>query len=973
MQLKTRPTASRTALWRYAGLGLLAAALSLSTAAQEVTPPANNTNQTSTPAPATTAATMEQVVKMNPFVVAGSYAGSLEMAALAKQDASAIVEVIVPEDIGKLPDVSIADDLDRLTGLTSQRVNGRAQQINIRGFSPDFSVGTLDGVEQATTNDNRAVEYDQYPSELIGGVVVYKSGQASLVGGLAGTVDLRTTSPLDFDSRIVALSAFYNFTGLAQQTPGVKKAGESYTVSYVDQFAKGTEGIYFGFAHTENPYTGQQYGSWGFTNANDGSAIMNSLFGTTTDQIGGGMKFYDQAELLKRDSVVFVLESKPNDNVHSKFDAFYSKFDDNQLLDGMQMGVLPNWADYREAGDPAVSTPQMQPGYTVTNGVVTNYTIKNVLPVIEDLVTRWKDKTESVIWNLDLAQKSDWPVHFQAGWSRATRAEEVLEDYADLGSAGTTASGLPGATWQVNFNGGPDGIPSIVSTGVNFGDPSVYYSADQLGWGAGTYPVTGQEGYLKYLSESDEVDSGKLSVKHDLKLPIFDAVEIGVSNTQREKTNAQWPTGYLVNSNGQGLAPPPPFIGTTNLSWIASGMNTMAWDSNAWGVESGKLTYISNPNVGDFVGDDYDVKESITRPYVQADLKGTLGGIPYEGNVGVMVDLASQSSTGFSGGDTNQTTPVSASESYSTVLPSLNLIFKPTKQDDIRLFLGRQEQRPRMYDMRAGRDFSYNAQYQASTTLNESPWSAYAGNPNLRPWLANSVDLSLEHYFEHGEGYVSLAAFDKKLLNYIYQQQELTDFTGYPYTSALPPVLSQGLSSQFVNGQGGNVSGVEVTVQVTSELLTGRAVKGFGFVANGLLVDSSIQPWGPGNGTAPLPDMSKKSMNLTLYYERGGFSARINDHYQSPAREYIVQFGAPSYNGAESPNDGFSIEKAFFQIDAQIGYTWKRGALKGLGVFLEGRNLNNAALITLNNGNALEVTNWQRYGAAYRAGVTLKF
>ncbi|HMD59957.1 MAG TPA: TonB-dependent receptor plug domain-containing protein, partial [Opitutaceae bacterium] len=196
---------------------------------------------------------------MNEFTVNGSFAGSLEMAAQLKQGSDAIVEVIAPEDIGKLPDVSIADDLVRLTGLTSQRVNGRNQEITIRGLDPDFNIGTLDGVEQATTGDNRDVQYDQYPSALVGGVTVYKTGQADLVGGIGGTIDLQTVSPLSFDHRVVALDAYYNWTHLGQLTPGQKVSGESYSASYVDQFMNGTEGIYVGFAHRENPYEGQQF------------------------------------------------------------------------------------------------------------------------------------------------------------------------------------------------------------------------------------------------------------------------------------------------------------------------------------------------------------------------------------------------------------------------------------------------------------------------------------------------------------------------------------------------------------------------------------------------------------------------------------------------------------------------------------------------------------------------------------------
>jgi iron complex outermembrane receptor protein len=128
-----------------------------------------------------------------------------------------------------------------------------------------------------------------------------------------------------------------------------------------------------------------------------------------------------------------------------------------------------------------------------------------------------------------------------------------------------------------------------------------------------------------------------------------------------------------------------------------------------------------------------------------------------------------------------------------------------------------------MYDMRASRDFSYNNTYATSTTI--SPWGGSSGNPNLKPWLADAIDLGYEHYFADRQGYVSVALFQKNLKNYIYQQLTLTDFTGYNYTSPQPPLINQGYTSMYQNGQGGKVRGLEVTAQVTSELLTGGAVK----------------------------------------------------------------------------------------------------------------------------------------------------
>ena len=118
-----------------------------------------------------------------------------------------MVEAVSAEEIGKLPDVSIAESIARLPGITAQRVGGRAEIISIRGFSPDFTTVLLNGRQQASSGFNRAVEFDQYPSELMGSVVVYKTPDASIAGmGLAGTVDLRTIRPLEYGKRAIALN-----------------------------------------------------------------------------------------------------------------------------------------------------------------------------------------------------------------------------------------------------------------------------------------------------------------------------------------------------------------------------------------------------------------------------------------------------------------------------------------------------------------------------------------------------------------------------------------------------------------------------------------------------------------------------------------------------------------------------------------------------------------------------------------------
>jgi iron complex outermembrane recepter protein len=195
------------------------------------------------------------VSNLDTIVVTG-IAASIQNSLKAKRNSDDIIEAISAEDIGKLPDASIAESLSHLPGLATQRLDGRANVISIRGLSPDFAGTTLNGREQATIGENRGVEYDQYPSELISGAVVYKTPDAGLIGqGLSGTVDLHTLKPLDLPNRAIAINLRGEHTsnGNLNAGTGVGDNGHRASISYIDQFFDHTLGLAVGFAQLDSP------------------------------------------------------------------------------------------------------------------------------------------------------------------------------------------------------------------------------------------------------------------------------------------------------------------------------------------------------------------------------------------------------------------------------------------------------------------------------------------------------------------------------------------------------------------------------------------------------------------------------------------------------------------------------------------------------------------------------------------------
>lgn len=217
----------------------------------------------------TQAAPAEQSVETLDTVRVTGIRAAIATAVETKNESTSIVEAISSEDIGKLPDISIADSISRLPGLTMQRLDGRGQVIHIRGMSEQFAGTLLNGREQVTTGDNRGVELDQYPAELINGVTVYKTPDASLIGqGISGTVDLQSIRPLSFGEQRIVVTGQGELNSFDQLTDGGDNKGYRLSASYVDQFADDTVGFAIGVARMDAPFQEKHYKSWWWANTN---------------------------------------------------------------------------------------------------------------------------------------------------------------------------------------------------------------------------------------------------------------------------------------------------------------------------------------------------------------------------------------------------------------------------------------------------------------------------------------------------------------------------------------------------------------------------------------------------------------------------------------------------------------------------------------------------------------------------------
>lgn len=885
----------------------------------------------------------DKVLVLEKFTVQAGFAGSLAAAADMKQKQTLITDVIAAEDIGKLPDVSIAESLTRLPGVTTQRLNGRAQAIVIRGLNGNFSTALLNGRQQVSTGASRSVEFDQYPAELLSSVVVYKSTDASLVGqGLAGTVDLQTVRPLSSSTRTLAVNAFYEWNSLGSINAGAKSTGNRETISYVDQFMDGKLGIAFGYSRSDRPGQGFQWNAWGYPTVDSGTSAA-------TPFVLGGAKPFVRTSEIQRDGTMAVIEFKPNANVHSTIDLYYSDFEETQLLRGIE---IPLWW----------SSAQLQPGFTVQDGLITTGTFKNVFGVARNDIVNRNDHLFAGGWKLELGNKDGWKTDLDLGYSRVIRRDLVLETYSGY------ASNQTGTPETLTYTLGQGKGGATFTHLLDYSNATLMRLSSPQGWASDQFPG-GQAGFIKGPFSVDKLGQYTIKTQHPMH-GFFSRFETGVTLNRRDKFESDLGPGgtegfFLGFKNGATSAPLPASVGLTDLGFIGMG-KLYSYDPLKL-YKSG--FYDQKPNLNPALrANNFDVSEKVWTGYVKLDVDSKLGSTPVTGNIGFQIINTDQSSNGLAVGAT-EVVPVKRGDIYTDFAPALNFNFQLRENTVLRLSASRQIARQPMNDMRAGSTFSYNQALATSTDPLNGPWSSNGGNPRLKPWRSDSYDLSLEHYFKDRMGYWALAAFDKELVSYTFNSTTIVSFAGFPTglapgTPGSVPVLTTGRHNAPTNGKGGYIRGLETALSLPGEKFT-PVLKGFGIVGSFSWFKSSIQP-NPGNPAEPLPGLSKRVATGTFYYEaKSGFAARISARYRSDYRGDISTFGPRGVN--------FRNLQAETNIDAQVSYAFKKGPLKGLTIIAQGYNLNDEPLVASDGPDIRRVQDYQRYGRTYSIGATYKF
>ncbi|MBJ7500435.1 MAG: TonB-dependent receptor [Sphingopyxis sp.] len=778
-------------------------------------------------------------------IVVTGIRGSLREAIDAKRDLSVIADVVTAEDVGKFPDKNVAEALQRVPGIVVNREFGEGERVSLRGTAPNLTKTLLNGHSVATADwfildqvaSTRSFNYLTLPAEIIGRLEVYKSPQADVEeGGVGGTINVITRNPLDLDPLTLSASAQAAYSDLSgkvdPQLSGLvswKNADETFGVLLGAIYQKRRtrrDGLEI-FGYRSFPVGGGQ------------DALVPTLIGST---------MFEQDR--ERYGANIGIQFRPSDELEINITGLYSRFN----ADNFNQNYIA-WGEQALGGGGTISNAVVRDGVAVSGDIASANGGTTGFGVVYDAIDRQAvAKTVSADLDLTYRPTDSLSVHFKAGWTKAN-GDTSNENFMEFAGPGAFSYDLTSGRPEVSF-ANPDPL-----------DP------------AGIRPDFGR---IQSVTNDDEEKYVYFDVEKELEWGPLTALKFGLKYTDHDRVAERFATNGGVFTPGLRCngAPCTAADFATGGGMPGDFLDNIASPgtlTDYWRVDPAKLRAIygasTSPGNDRFLvpGNSYSINEKAWGGYGLAKL----GGDGWRGNVGVRVIETKQTSDGFIIGGANPEftnpfggfTPSRAKRSYTDILPSANLSIDLSEQMVLRFSAGRTVTRPDFVDITPGVD------------LNGTLLTGRGGDPNLKPFRANQLDLSFEWYPDR-ETIVALAAFYKDIESYIVNttSTEILPSVFVPGSEPAGCVAAPGGNPNLFdcpyqinrrsNGGGGRNQGFEFQV---SRPIWG----GFGAVVNYTYSDAKA------NNGDPIPGNSKHSLNLTGYYENDLVSARLSYNYRS--------------------------------------------------------------------------------------------
>ena len=819
----------------------------------------------------TAAAKDDQVVEE---VVVTGQRQAAQSAQQIKKNNDLVVDSIVAEDVGKLPDNNVADALARVTGIQVRRDSGEANSVLIRGL-PNL-VTLLNGREVFTTT-GRYIALADVPANMLQRVDVYKSAAADQIeGGIAGAIDIRTRRPFDF------ADAQFNAFSHAAYSDKAKEWNPDFGATASNRWdtSAGEFGALVGVSFVDRDYheerafnvrSDDHTGS--FSPAHPLPAGITSINGPFV------MGYIPIAGDRKRKAANFALQWRPDDDTELYFEGFATDYKNKFELDFLvglpwlgdgnlsatvfpgtnQLKTLTNHNVFTimstQANDQHSITDQFSAGgykewgdFKVSTDLsVTNSMFKYENPIMDA-------STIVPLVQVDTSHDGTAQLNYlSSGYDIKNPAGYSIANWFDNYGKQTGNS----VDWRADvvYTAPDDGLIREISAGVRYADRS---AESNQSYGGAAYPFA-----------ASPVSS----------LPGLNGLSEPMAGGGPDYITTQWYTpsaSYLLENTDKVRA-----------------KTALLYDRNAtsaavFALRNDPVTGKRKIDPGMFFSD----VEKTVAGYVQSKIGGEMGSVPWSGVVGLRLVRTDQT---LGGNNVDTASPILAysattqKNSSVDLLPSANLKFNLRPDLIGRLSVGRTVTRPDFAQLNPGVSLSTVA---SNTTF----LSGSGGNPNLKPVTSDSIDTSLEWYFA-ADGFLTLAYFHRNIDGYVETTSANEVINGQTYIMTRPS-----------NSGKDKLDGVELGYQQFYDFLPGL-LGGLGLQANATFMEGSMKNAVTGVKTE-FRGLSKFSYNVAVLYEKGPISGRVAYNW----RQHFLD--TPNFE-----NSGFDlIADNTAQMDASVSY-----------------------------------------------------
>jgi TonB-dependent receptor len=780
-------------------------------------------------------------------IVVTGYRQSIASQQGIRQHSDQIVDAIVAEDIGKLPDVAVSDSTARIPGVQVERGGGEAGRVLVRGL-PDYTT-TYNGREIFTA-ETRSVALQDFPSGLVSGIDVFKTSSSDLVEpGLAGLINVRSHRPFDFDGFAVAGSAWGLYT---TQKDTITPNGN---ILVTDRWKTGLGeiGALVGFSYTRLHY-------------------LDSVRSNTDFVAGGGpngSRFPDIERITynegdrERPSANAAVQWRPSEELE-----FY--------VEGL-------WQGFRNAISDRETSAALWGGSGFTNPVY-----------VEGRPDLLKNATVINPFR---------PEGFQGGTFNKTNTYQVafggsyesgrLKLSSDIAYTDST---FTGSTESVDF---AFASPQTVTFDSDVGRDGGGAQFSFANFDAANPANYIYRGFYEEAQQATGKDwQARIDASYDTGWNLLKQVQAGFRYTDREAhrefgNRYAWaedqrlpfsavPLDYELFTPGFSGSDVQPDYRTWLSPTYESIRNNLV-KMREFVIAHGGSNYTTSTVAPDPL-QTWDTGEQNYAFYGQVGYELSIADIPIDGKAGLRYVRTEVNLTGTqfqvpAGGGAGVLTPVDVARVFEDWLPSINTRIRFTDEWQARLSFSKTRTRPGFTDLRASGTLD-----QPPTCLDQTPrpqncfQTGNGGNPYLNPLKSDNYDAALEYYFSR-TGYVSGSVF-------------LRDLTGFIENNVFQGLTPEGIPLRLsgpVNSGGGKISGFEAQVSTFFDFLD---LPQFGIQANvtnlsaaaDFNYDAGLDP----SGTAiiqtvnrPLLGVSHWSYNLIGIYEVGGVSARLAYNWRS--------------------------------------------------------------------------------------------